>query len=229
VTIGLNKVLDKAKLIVEDTGQGIDPNFLPHIFDMFRQAEPGTNQQSEGMGIGLAVVQQLVQLHRGKVEATSAGLGRGATFTLYLPLRLDVQQTGLASPIDCVRDLANVRVLLVDDSKNFLDALSRLLKLEGAVVDTAASGSEALGIVDQKQLDVLISDISLPDMDGFELLRNLRGLPNGEYLPAVALTGFARPTDVEKAKAEGFIAHITKPIDFLQLIDLVREVSVCRL
>jgi signal transduction histidine kinase len=229
VTINLNQILDEARLIVEDTGEGIDPKFLPHIFDMFRQADPGASQRYGGMGIGLAVVQQLVQLHRGKVEAASAGRGLGTQFIVHLPLYRNFQESGFASASHFRRDLANVRVLLVDDSDNFREALSRLLKLEGAVVEIARSGAEALSSIEQKQFDVLLSDISMPDMDGFELLRNLRGLPNGACLPVVALTGFARPADVERAKAGGFIAHLTKPFDSGDLIDVVRGVSIPRL
>jgi PAS domain S-box-containing protein len=229
VEITLDQVMDQARLIIADSGQGIDSEFLPYIFEMFRQADAGTTRQHGGMGIGLALVHQLVQLHHGNVEAASAGPGHGAQFIIELPLDHETLESGRSVANIGGENLANIRVLVVDDSEDSLDALSKLLRMEGAIVETASSGAEALSIVNEKRFDVLLSDISMPEMDGFGLLRHLRRLTNSARLPAVALTGFGRTEDVDRAKAEGFIAHITKPIDFQKLIDVVRKASRRRL
>jgi PAS domain S-box-containing protein len=223
ITVRLEEDGDQIVLTVSDTGQGIPPSFLPHIFEIFRQADSGTSRSQSGMGIGLAVVQQLVELHGGSVSADSHGAGQGATFTIRLPL--SVERKSVASPVLQLgaRTLQGMAVLVVDDSEDTTEMVRHLLEIGGAVVEVATSGFEALRVASEKQFDVVLSDISMPGMDGFELLGKLRELPGKGNLPAIALTGFGRPEDVLRASAEGFYAHITKPFDLHTLATLLQE------
>jgi len=222
ISLKLAREQHEAKLVVEDTGQGIEPDFLPHIFDMFRQQDARTSKKHGGMGIGLALVQQLVELHGGRVAAASAGVGQGARFTVWLPL---YQKTGRVaqSPAPAAGlQLHGLHLLVVDDNPDSVEMMSTLLKLEGAQVVTATSGAAALQHAADGAFDLLISDISMPGMDGYELLQRLRQ-QHAHYAqtPAIALTGFGRAEDVAQARAAGFTAHLTKPIDLDQLIKLV--------
>jgi PAS domain S-box-containing protein len=223
ITVRLVEDGDQIVLTVSDTGQGIAPSFLPHIFEIFRQADSGTSRSQSGMGIGLAVVQQLVELHGGSVSADSHGSGQGATFTIRLPL--SVERKAGSSPVLQLgaRTLQGMAVLVVDDSEDTTEMVRHLLEIGGAVVEVATSGFEALRVAGEKQFDVVLSDISMPGMDGFELLGKLRELPGKGNLPAIALTGFGRPEDVQRASAEGFYAHITKPFDLHTLATLLQE------
>ena len=211
-------------LTVSDNGQGIDSSFLPHIFEIFRQADSGTSRSQSGMGIGLAVVQQLVELHGGSVSASSEGLGKGATFTIRLPRSVDTRRP-LTPLLDLgMGTLQGMTVLVVDDSEDTAEMVQHLLEIGGASVCAATSGSEALRIAQEKQFDVVLSDISMPEMDGFEFLSRLRKIPGKQDLPAVALTGFGRPEDVQRASDEGFYAHLTKPFDIETLAMLLQKV-----
>jgi two-component system CheB/CheR fusion protein len=176
------------------------------------------------MGIGLAVVQQLVELHGGSVDAFSAGTGKGATFTIRLPRSIDSKR-----PLAPVLDLGNgtlkgLEVLVVDDSEDTAEMVQHLLEIGGATVCAVTSGSEALRIARERKFDVVLSDISMPEMDGFQFLSELRKLPGKEDLPAVALTGFGRPEDVQRASDEGFYAHLTKPFDLQTLAHLLQKI-----
>lgn len=214
---------DHIVLTVEDNGQGIDPSFLPRIFEIFRQADPGTNRTQSGMGIGLAVVQQLVELHGGSVSSYSGGLGQGATFKIRLPRSGDTRRP-MAPVVDLgIGTLSGMSVLVVDDSEDTTEMLRHLLEIGGASVKVATSGFEALRVAREKQFDVVLSDISMPGMDGFEFLSKLRELPGKQDVPAVALTGFGRPEDVQRAGDEGFYAHLTKPFDIQKLAKLLEK------
>ena len=223
ITVRLEEDVNHIVLTVSDTGQGIDATFLPHIFEIFRQADAGTNRAQAGMGIGLAVVQQLVELHGGSVTAYSAGSNQGATFTIRLPRSVErksssstVAELGLAT-------LHGLRVLVVDDSEDTTEMVQHLLEIGGATVRVATSGFQALRIAQENEFDVVLSDISMPGMDGFEFLGKLRKLPGKEDVPAVALTGFGRPEDVQRASREGFFAHLTKPFDIETLASLLQK------
>lgn len=224
VTVRLRAEDEQAALEVQDTGQGIDPAFLPHVFEMFRQADATKSRRHGGLGIGLALVQQLVHLHDGTVEVFSDGLGSGARFTVRLPLRT-VSRESRTTKTETERGvLGQLRILVVDDSHDTIEMLRRLFEMDGATVMTAANGPEALELIEQKDFDVILSDISMPGMDGFELLRRVRALPGGSEIPVLALTGFGRAEDVEKAKKEGFFSHVTKPIDIGELIETIKSV-----
>ncbi len=226
VTVRLRADDQQAALDVEDTGQGIDPSFLPHVFEMFRQADATKSRRHGGLGIGLALVQQLVQLHDGAIEVFSEGPGTGARFTVSLPLLTDTRESGTTETQMEPAALSHLRILVVDDSHDTIEMLRRLFEMDGATVMTAANGAEALKLVEEREFDVVLSDISMPGMDGFELLRRLRALPHGVDIPVLALTGFGRAEDVAKAKKEGFFSHVTKPIDIGELSEILRSVPM---
>jgi PAS domain S-box-containing protein len=213
---------DQISLSVDDTGQGIDSSFLPHVFEMFRQADGGVARAQSGMGVGLAVVQQLVDLHQGTVTASSEGAGKGARFTITLPLSSEPEAK---SPVvlDLTTTLNQLMVLVVDDSEDTTEMLAQLLKISGATVTGATSGHDALQLMAQHEFDVVLSDISMPGMDGFEFLRRLRELPTHEDVPVLALTGFGRPEDVERAQAAGFYSHVTKPFELEALMTVLQK------
>lgn len=227
ITVRLAKQDGHAVVAVEDTGEGIDPSFLPHAFEMFRQARAVTNRAQSGMGIGLAVVQQLVELHGGSVDAESQGPSKGATFTIKVPLTVE-PRTEVASAPDKAQGLDDLAVLVVDDSKDTIDMLEHLLKLRGARVTATTSGEEALRMLADRRFDVVLSDISMPGMDGFEFLRKIRQLPGRADVPVLALTGFGRPEDIERADAAGFLSHITKPFDLEALVEKLARLPVRR-
>jgi signal transduction histidine kinase/ActR/RegA family two-component response regulator len=211
-------------LKVTDNGQGIDSSFLPHIFEIFRQADSGTNRVQSGMGIGLAVVQQLVELHGGSVTAHSEGAGKGATFTIRLPRSVQGKSTSVPAGELNRNTLQGMTVLVVDDSEDTTEMVRHLLEIGGADVSVATSGFNALKLASENEFDVVLSDISMPEMDGFEFLGKLRQLPGKENLPAIALTGFGRPEDVQRASREGFFAHLTKPFDIQTLASLLKKI-----
>ncbi|HET9479488.1 MAG TPA: ATP-binding protein, partial [Pyrinomonadaceae bacterium] len=210
-------------LTVEDNGLGIDASFLPHIFEIFRQADSSANRSQSGMGIGLAVVQQLVELHGGSVTADSEGIGQGASFTIRLPRSVERKSEASPPPDLSLDSLEGMNVLVVDDSEDTTQMVRHLLEISGATVTAVTSGFEALRVAREKHFDVVLSDISMPGMDGFEFLNRLRGLPGYRDLPAIALTGFGRPEDVERAHAQGFYAHLTKPFDIEALASLLQK------
>ncbi|HET6669793.1 MAG TPA: PAS domain S-box protein [Pyrinomonadaceae bacterium] len=223
VTVKLAKRNGFAQLAVADTGQGIEPKFLPHVFEIFRQADATISRRHGGMGIGLALVQQLVQLQGGSVSVSSGGPGHGAEFTINLPLTKEATEPRKTGSLVHPNALTGMRILVVDDSSDTVEMLRTLLEMDGAMVTTAGSGSEALEILAREVFDVILSDISMPNMDGFELLSRMRKLPNGRDVPVLALTGFGRVEDVERATAEGFFSHITKPVDVGQIVTMLQK------
>jgi two-component system CheB/CheR fusion protein len=168
VSVRLSREADKAKLEVEDTGQGIDPEFLPHIFEMFRQANGRITRAHSGLGIGLALVKQLVDLNGGQIQAHSEGAGRGARFTMWLPLHATAPERPTAITKSNEGELSGAHILVVDDNRDTLDVLRALLEVEGAIVETAVSGADALRKAKTAQMDLVIPDIAMPGMDGYE-------------------------------------------------------------
>ncbi len=226
VTVRLCNEGNMGVLSVEDTGEGIDPAFIPHVFEMFRQADATNRRRHGGLGIGLALVQELIELHDGTVEVFSEGQGKGARFTIKLPLSRESKPSLPAVRQTDTGALSKMRILVVDDSVDTVEMLRRLFEMDGATVNTAHSGPEALNIVTGEHFDVILSDISMPGMDGFELLRKLRELPGARNIPVLALTGFGRAEDVSRAKAEGFFSHVTKPIDLGQLVETLQKLRM---
>jgi signal transduction histidine kinase/ActR/RegA family two-component response regulator len=225
VTVRLERENNQAILIVEDTGQGIEASFLPNVFEMFRQGDARASREHTGMGIGLALVQQLVKLHGGSVVAYSAGPGRGTRFTVSLPEKTEKTKRIALAPALVGEPLDRLTVLAVDDDEDTTALLRYLLEMNGAKVTTANSGSEALDLAREAHFDVVLSDISMPSMDGFEFVRRLRALPGKEDIRVVALTGFGRKEDVEQAENEGFVAHLTKPFDVEKLLAFLSQLS----
>jgi PAS domain S-box-containing protein len=223
VKLSLKREGNEAVLKVTDTGQGIDPAFLPQVFEMFRQGDASNSRKHGGMGIGLALVQQLAERHGGQASASSAGRGKGAEFTIRIPLSREGKPAAPKIERHLEGVLENLKVMIVDDSADTVEMLQQLLVLEGAKVSSARSGTAALQLAAERAFDVVLSDISMPKMDGFEFLRRLREVPGYECVPVLALTGFGRAEDVSRVKAEGFFSHVTKPIDVDRLLDILRE------
>ncbi|QIE23219.1 Protein-glutamate methylesterase/protein-glutamine glutaminase [Caballeronia sp. SBC1] len=203
---------------VADTGQGIAPAFLPRIFEMFSQADGGGWRDRGGLGIGLSLVKQFAELHGGRIEAESAGPGQGATFRLWLPE--NAPSAPVETPRECVDRsiLKGLRVLLVDDSIDALEAFRTLLEMEGAQVRAEPSAEQALEAATQQEFDVVLSDIGMPAMTGYEMIRQMRKTPRTARLPALALTGFGREQDVTRALDAGFNGHLSKPVSLKGLV-----------
>ena len=227
----------QAEVVVSDTGQGIDPQFLPHVFDPFRQADPSTTRRHGGLGLGLAVVSHLVELHGGKVWAESPGEGLGAIFSIRLP-RVAAPEAEAAvkdgdRPESSEPDsgvsayLAGVRLLVVEDEPDTRAAIAQFLEDYGASVIAVGSAQEALQRLLIEDLDVLVSDIGMPGMDGYELIRALRTheTGSGRRLPAVAVTAFARDEDRQRVLREGFSEHVPKPVNTARLISVLMELA----
>ncbi|HEY9735994.1 MAG TPA: ATP-binding protein [Trichocoleus sp.] len=227
ITISLSSQDGQACVQVHDTGQGIAPDFLPHVFEYFRQADSTTTRRFGGLGLGLAIVRHLVELHGGSVEVSSPGLGQGATFTVKLPLqpiqinRAASSQTPGTLPIEV--PLAGLRVLLVDDDSDTRDVITVVLEQAGAVVTSAASVDAALVAFDQAHFDVLLSDIGMPGQDGYSLIQQVRtrAPEAGGQVPAIALTAYAGDANQRQALAAGFQRHLSKPVDPAALVAIL--------
>jgi len=215
-----------AAFVVKDTGQGIDPGFLPHVFEMFRQADGSNRRRHGGLGIGLALVRQLVQLHGGTISAESEGPNKGSRFTVRLPLLRETASLAVsATAAPELNVFSETSFLVLDDSEDSIAMMAELLRLAGAQVVTATNGVDALRIASENEFDVILSDISMPEMDGFEFLQRLRKIDGRQDVPVVAITGFGRNDDVERARAAGFYSHLTKPIDLQALTDVLEQLA----
>ncbi|MDQ5836184.1 MAG: response regulator, partial [Acidobacteriota bacterium] len=214
----------EARVEVSDTGIGIAPEFLPHVFDRFRQADGSTTRQYGGLGLGLAIVRALAELHGGWVKAESEGLGRGARFTLGLPCAVAAEERGEETGEDETEG-PSLPVLVVDDSAETVELLEMLFTRRGYDVMGAGSASEAVARVREKAPGLIISDISMPGVDGYTLLAELRRMPGLERVPAIALTGHAMDEDRARALAAGFAVHIPKPVDPDELLRVVRRLT----
>lgn len=224
------------RIAVEDNGEGIDPAFLPYVFDQFRQADQSKSRFHGGLGLGLSVVKHLVELHGGTVRADSEGVGRGAKFTVLLPCPSAIMSPELMAagapgqdiphPQDLDREaIRGRRVLIVDDDRNSCDFVARFLEDEAAITFTAYSGEEALRVFEQIQPDLVISDIGMPGMNGYQFVRQLRDKPHGRTLTCIALTAYARPEDREDALRAGFDEHVSKPFGPGQLARALANIS----
>ncbi len=244
IDIELDYIDDMAQIQISDTGKGIQPDFLPYVFDRFRQADNSYSRRDSGLGLGLSIVSHLVELHGGTVGAASSGEGQGATFTVRLPLRTDIVESSTLSVVEAVDStdsankpavpveipsLAGVRVLLVDDELDMRQLLITMLEQYGVEAIAAASTTEALSMLkaNPDRYDVLLSDIGMPEQDGFSLIRQIRALSAeaGGKIPAAALTAYARDADRREALAAGFQIHVAKPIDSTQLGSIVAALA----
>ncbi|BAY23536.1 multi-sensor hybrid histidine kinase [Calothrix sp. NIES-2100] len=229
IQVNLKQIDSQIQIQVKDTGKGVSPEFLPHVFEYFRQADTSITRRSGGLGLGLAIVRQLVELHGGRVWAESPGEEQGATFTVSLPavqktLTLSDKDSNLSEdfyPLSVpYAPLEGVRVLVVDDDVDTREFLAFLLEQYGAIATIAASAHEALAAIAQIRLDVLLSDLGMPDVDGYSLIRTIRRLPahQGGQIPAIALTAYAAETTQQQVFAAGFQMHIAKPADPSKLV-----------
>jgi len=234
VLLRLARADGQAIISVRDEGEGIAPEFLPHIFEPFRQADGTSTRAYGGLGLGLAIVHDVVELHRGTIEVESKGKGQGATFTVKLPL--------VGAPSEAARGVARqpalpreefrpgpslqgVRVLLVDDDAGARESVTAVLEQSGASVRAVESAAEAVETLEREPPDVLLSDIAMPGLDGYSLLGQARARLQGAQLPAAALTAYAGATDRTRALAAGFQAHLAKPVDPAELVAVVAQLA----
>ncbi len=239
----LERINSHVEIVIGDSGQGIEPEFLPHVFDRFRQADQSTTRRQGGLGLGLSIVRQLVEMHGGTVHVESEGLGKGARFIVKLPRPAassplktaeiagegrvhPTQPSGFVS-IDCAPQLDDLRVLVVDDEADSRDLLREVLEYCGSQVTLAGSAAEALAALEKEVFDILISDIGMPDEDGYMFIGKVRSLPKekGGNIPAIALTAYARTEDRVRALMSGFQVHLPKPVEPIELTAVVASLA----
>jgi NO-binding membrane sensor protein with MHYT domain/CheY-like chemotaxis protein/two-component sensor histidine kinase len=224
VQVMLSRDGEDVVIRVADSGIGIAPDFLPYVFDRFRQQDASITRRHGGLGLGLSIARQLVELHGGTIGVASPGEQAGATFTLRLPLAAPELQAPPRAPVAAVQEagqltgqggLAGIKVLLVDDADDTLDVLQEILQHSGAIIMSASNARTALALLEREQPDVIVSDIGMPDVDGFELMRRIRGraASAGGAIPAIALTAFTRKDDRNKAIQAGFNDYLAKPVE----------------
>lgn len=235
-TVAIDVRIDGGLVVIEvgDTGPGIDPAFLPYVFDRFRQADSTTSRTHGGLGLGLSIVKQLVEAHAGRISARSEGKGKGAVFTVHLPVAAtsESEAAGVAGTPEAARDhaepvprLDGLRVLVVDDEADARDIMAAALEASGAQVRLADSARAAFQVLEQARVDVLLSDIAMPEEDGFALIRRVRSSPNGQIasIPAAAVTAFTSAEDRAQVLAAGFQVHLAKPFEPTQVARIVER------
>ncbi len=235
IHVRLERVDSSIRVSVSDTGQGIAPEFLPHVFERFKQEDGKITRTHGGLGLGLAISRHIVELHGGSISVTSKGEGQGSTFTVNLPVAPLVPEVqGMASGLDSSvgnlgfqnrPELLDLKILVVDDEADARDLIAAVLEQVGAKVRTAASAAEALTAVEQELPELLLSDIGMPGEDGYALIRRFRELPGAASIPAAALTAYARAEDRRKALDAGFMMHIPKPVEPAELLSIVANLT----
>ncbi|MCL6755394.1 response regulator, partial [Nostoc sp. CCCryo 231-06] len=212
-----NSPLDYAQIAITDTGMGIDAEFLPHVFDRFLQADSTSTRSHGGLGLGLAIVRQLVEMHGGNIDVVSLGKGKGATFTVQLPLEtLGQHKQFIVTEQEAAISLEGLSILVCDDEADIRDYEVAVLEIFGAKVFAVSSAAAALELLQSQPLDILLSDIGMPGEDGYSLIQKVRNLPL--QIPAIALTAYAREEDRKSAISAGFQMHLTKPVEPTQLV-----------
>jgi len=238
VMVGLQRAGCNLEITVSDTGQGIDPELLLHVFDRFRQFDSSSRRRHGGLGLGLSIVRQLVELHGGTVTAESPGAGAGTTFKVVLPVnsaphdlnqieKTPQQIIESSNPTDSSPSLGGLRVLVVDDERDSRELVAAALMMRGAEVVSFGSAIEALEEMGRQPFDVLVSDIGMPEMDGYWLINKVRQLPpeRGGGIPAAALTAYAGIEDRRRVLLAGYQMHITKPVEPVELTSLVASLA----
>jgi len=236
IQVSLERANSHVEITVTDTGQGITPEFLPHVFDRFRQADSTSTRHFGGLGLGLSIVKQLVELHGGTVRAKSPGVNQGASFIISLPLAIlhsenaesPEQRNAKDESHECKPDLSGVRILVVDDELDACKLVVKVLEECHGEVDFATSASDAIQSLQTKRYHVLLSDIGMPGRDGYDLIRSVRALGEehvGGSIPAVALTAFARSEDRRKAALAGFQTYLAKPVEAMELLAVLANLA----
>jgi PAS domain S-box-containing protein len=238
IQVRLQRINSHVEVAVSDTGRGVDPKLLPFIFERFRQGDSSTTREHGGLGLGLAIVRHLVELHGGVVKAHSEGPGKGAEFIIQLPISIVAQSAELEDgarvhpsaggiAAGAMPSLAGLRVLVVDDEADAREIVSTILGQAGAEVATAASVPQAIYLIDQWIPDVLISDIGMPNEDGYDLIRKVRARSSDKrgQIPAIALTALARTQDRLKVLSAGYQMHVPKPIEPIELVTVVASIT----
>lgn len=222
IEVYLRIISNNAQIQVIDTGKGISQEFLPYVFEHFRQEDGSTTRKFGGLGLGLAIVRQIVELHGGTVAADSPGVGQGATFTVQIPLSSNVVLPPIPQYTDTSLNLKGVNILVVDDDTDSRKFIAFILEQQQAKVTAVASGLEALKALTIARCDLLISDIGMPQMDGYMLMRAIRATEQGKSIPAIALTAYAGEVNEQQAINAGFQKHISKPIDADAVVESAR-------
>ena len=227
IVIELRDAGGAAEIVVSDTGQGIAPDFLPHIFDRFRQADAGTSRAHGGLGLGLALVRALVEAHGGTVTAVSPGLGHGAVFTVRLPLQPQIAAAVPAPSAARAQPITGLRALVVDDDADSRELLTLTLTSAGAVAIVASSVREALRLLESERPDLLLTDIGMPEQDGLDLIRIIRAMPaeSGGRIPAIAVTAYASSAEKALALNAGFDRHVAKPYEPAAVIEIIAALT----
>jgi CheY-like chemotaxis protein len=236
VLIKLQQVGSAIEISVTDSGQGISRDFLPYVFDRFRQADSTTTRQHGGLGLGLAIARHLIEIHGGTIKAESAGAGKGSVFTIRLPLvdsttrdsKLDEAKIVAASRANQSQQLlSGLRVLVVDDDADTLQLMTTALTSRQAKVTAVSSAGEAIEAIKASRPDVLVSDIAMPDEDGYGLIRRIRSLEDqsSSVIPAVAITAYAKEEDRHKALSSGYQIYLAKPIELTELVSVVARAA----
>jgi PAS domain S-box-containing protein len=237
VKVVMKRLESQMEITVSDSGEGIEPEFLPHVFERFRQQDSSTDRRHQGLGLGLSIVKQLVELHGGSVRALSEGVGKGAAFTVVVPLSntyirraaepLAQRKEEHPPAMEAPPSILGVKVLVVDDDNDARELLRSILAHHGASVRTAASAADAIKEFAAKPPQILLSDIGMPGEDGYELIRKIRALDSQEAkrVPAVALTAFARSEDRRRAIGAGFNMHLSKPVEPAELLTIVASLT----
>jgi CheY-like chemotaxis protein/anti-sigma regulatory factor (Ser/Thr protein kinase) len=226
VDIMLERLGDQAQVTITDTGKGISPDFLPHIFESFRQEDVSITRKFGGLGLGLAIVRNITEAHGGTVSVNSPGVDQGSTFTVTLPLlNVEPESDDLQKLSAEEVNLTGIKVLTIDDEPDSREFLTVLLAYYGAQVMAVATSGEFFAALESFQPDVLVSDIGMPEVDGYTLLRQVRSLPpeSGGQIPAIALTAYAGEINQQQALAAGFQSHLSKPIDPNLLVQVVAQ------
>jgi CheY-like chemotaxis protein len=235
ITVRVRREQSSLVLSVSDTGRGIEPQFLAHAFERFSQADSSTTRKVGGLGLGLSIVRHLVDLHGGTVEAFSEGLGRGATFTIKLPVRAVApvenqarQPTQAVMPDEVRHSLSGLRVLVVDDEPDARELLEEVLQQAGCSVNTAGSADQAIELLRTFRPHVLVSDVGMPDEDGYALMQRVRALPAqaGGDVPSVALTAYTQASDRTRAIQSGFTTHMPKPVRPSDLLATIHNLAL---
>jgi CheY-like chemotaxis protein len=232
VSVSLTQNAEQVEVSVTDEGVGISPNFLPFVFEPFRQEDNSSTRQHGGLGLGLVIAKRLIELHGGSIHARSEGRGKGASFSVTLPLMIPPRSVSKpswfdepVSPSNVPLDLTGIRVLFVDDQPDALELFRDVFEQYHAEVFAVESARAALDLLSRETVDVLVSDLGLPEEDGYSFIRKLRARPEGATLPAVAVSGFVQGLEGQRALDAGFQICVAKPVEPLGLVTLVRDLA----